>query len=793
MSRFTPNSQFSGSRRFRCPEFLLASYRLFALLLAAGCLCVGSSICIADEGLIKALRDLDSQVVAAEQRESMASQVHDDQQRRLRQANLDSSAEWRSVRSREDWVRMRDAKLFALRNSLSVTPVGRTAGQTLPVRVESSGQIAGAGFVIEKIVFESQPQVWVSANLYRPEPARKSMPGIIISHAHHTSKTHLELQDMGMTWARAGCLVLISDHLGHGERRAHPFSKAADFEKKFRVGPADYYFRYDNALQLDLIGESLMGWMVRDLSRGLDVLQSQPGIDSKRLILLGAVAGGGDPAAVAGALDERLAADVPFNFGGPQPETRYPLPDDAESSFDYAGSGGWESTRNLRCSASDGFLPWVIAGSIAPRRLVYGHEFRWDRERDPAWKRFQTIYGFFGETNALAFAHGHGELKGQPPEASHCTHIGKPHRVKIHEAFERWFEIKVSPEKEYSNPLPSEQLRCWTPELREKLRPQSLAAITLELADSLVQRVHAEGALLRPEARRLDLRQRWERVLGSAMPEKLVSARVVRTQKVDKVTIESVLLTTEIDCQIPCLLLIPDRISDTQPAVLGVCSQGKGRLLVDAADQIASFLRQGSVVCLCDPRGLGESQLSKQHGRRSDATSIASTELMLGRTMLGRQLSDIRTTMAWLRTRPDVNGRSFQLWGESFISPNAKSALFRQPRDDDQALPAPSEPQAALLALLAGLFEDDVVAIDAAGGIASWRLLLQGYLVLMAYDANVPGVLTAGDISDLASGQRGITKIMLSRMVDGLNRKVSDEALRKMFEGALKHGNLELK
>ena len=65
------------------------------------------------------------------------------------------------------------------------------------------------------------------------------------------------------------------------------------------------------------------------------------------------------------------------------------LPEDAETSFNYAGSGGWESTRNLRLSARDGFLPWVIVGSVAPRGLIFGHEFGWDRPRDPVWKRLK--------------------------------------------------------------------------------------------------------------------------------------------------------------------------------------------------------------------------------------------------------------------------------------------------------------------------------------------------------------------------------------------------------------------
>ena len=86
-----------------------------------------------------------------------------------------------------------------------------------------------------------------------------------------------------------------------------------------------------------------MGWMVWDIRRGIDLLLRQPGVDPEKLILIGAVAGGGDPAAVAAALDDRVRCVIPFNFGGPQPESPYPLPDDAEESFDI-----WAAARGSR-------------------------------------------------------------------------------------------------------------------------------------------------------------------------------------------------------------------------------------------------------------------------------------------------------------------------------------------------------------------------------------------------------------------------------------------------------------
>jgi hypothetical protein len=717
---------------------------------------------------------LDSRVFPAAEQEAIANQVRDELRAQMRRANDRSTAEWRQLKSFADWQRYRDEKVAALKKSLGAWP---EPPNPLPTRV--SATVEGDGFVIENVLFESRPGWWVTANLYRPTMPRGSLPGILICHAHHTPKEHGELQDMGMTWARAGCYVLVMDQVGHGERRQHPFDKAADFEKPFRVGHADYYFRYDNAMQLHLVGESLVGWMAWDLMRGVDLLLTRPGIDAKRLILLGAVAGGGDPAAVAGAIDDRFAAVVPFNFGGPQPETRYPLPDDAETSFNYAGSGSWESTRNLRDSAAHGFLPWVIVGGIAPRRLVYAHEFHWDQARDPVWKRLQTIYQWAGQPSFLDFTHGSGAVTGSSPTDTHCTHIGKVHRRRIHEAFRSWFGIDVSSDSEFSGRLSGERLRCWTPELRQELQPKTLAAMTTALADQLQeQRARERATRFGRHDPRGYLRSRWTELLGIASEDPLATTQETRQEQVGTCSVTAVVLGNSSGHRTPVLLLKPKNLTAKYPVVVAICSQGKERLLRERATEVAELLAQGTAVALIDPRGLGESKLGDSHGRRSSATSYSSTALMLGTPLLGLQLRDVRTALTWLRQQPDFKGRTFAVWGESFTPPNPENAKFRQPRDDDGALPAPSEPQAPLLAILTGLFEDDVAAIYSAGGLKDWRSLLADYLVLTAHDSIVPGALTAGDIPDLIAAQRSATKIRVEAEVDGWNRPVPSTAKR---------------
>ena len=48
--------------------------------------------------------------------------------------------------------------------------------------------------------------------------------------------------------------------------------------------------------------------------RGIDLLLGRKGIDKEKIIVLGSVAGGGDPAAVVAALDSRVTAAAVFNF-----------------------------------------------------------------------------------------------------------------------------------------------------------------------------------------------------------------------------------------------------------------------------------------------------------------------------------------------------------------------------------------------------------------------------------------------------------------------------------------------
>jgi dienelactone hydrolase len=730
-----------------------------AVVLAAACPCRGAE---GEGDLAGRLRTLDARVLTADEGRRAAEALRLDVRARLRAAGERESAAWHALKGRADWERYRDARVKALRESLGAFP---TPPADLKVRV--TRRLEGDGYRVECLVFESRPGLVVTANLYAPSRPTKAMPGILICHSHHNPKTEGELQDMGVGWARAGCLVLVMDQLGHGERRQHPFLDAKSYPRPFRASRQDYYFRYNTGLQLNAIGDGLLGWMVWDLMRGVDLLLARPGIDRERIILLGSVAGGGDPAAVTAALDRRITAVAPFNFGGPQPETTYPLPAEPERRFLYTGSGSWESTRNLRLSARDGFLPWVIVAGVAPRRLVYGHEFAWDREHDPVWARLQQVYAWYGVPDRLGSSHGRGRVTGRPPESTHCNNIGPVQRRGVHEALKKWFDIST-PADRPGERRPAADLACLTPAVRDELKPKPLHELAAALGKERAEAARRRRAGLGADERRRQLRREWTRLLGTVAPAAEAKVTAQRKERLGEITLERVTLDVGRGVAVPLLVLTPPRKPGARaPVVVMLAQGGKQAFLKNRPEEMARLLAGGAAVVLPDLRGTGETAPGGGRGRSSAATALASSEWMLGETPVGQRLADLRAVLRYLRGRGDLAER-VALWGDSFAPVNARDRNLAVPLDAD--LPDQAEPGGGLLALLGALYEDAVGAVYVRGGLTGYEALLTSPFCYVPADVVVPGALTAGDLCDVAAALAP-RPLRLEGLVDGLNRR----------------------
>lgn len=701
----------------------------------------------------------------------------------IKQANKRDREAWNEVKTKADWEKFRDKRIKALRESLGAWP---GVPKNMAIRVTKT--IEADDYRIDNLLYESRPGVWVDGNLYYPAAKRDRMPVILISHSHHAPKHQGELQDMGVTWAKLGCLVLVIDQLGHGERRQHPFNSVQDYPEKFRVDRQDYYFRYNLNLQLSLVGDSLMGWQAWDLMRGLDVALARPGADKDRVILLGAVAAGGDLAAVTAALDSRFTCVCPFNFGGPQPENRYPLPDDAEISFNYAGSGSWESTRNLRDSAAKGFLPWVIVASVAPRKLIHAHEFSWDRERDPVWKRYKKVWGFYDAADNLSFTTGKGVIHNNDPNGTHCTNIGPVQRQGIYAAIKKWFDIPV-PEKEAKERRSAEELRCWTREGIEELKPKPLHEVL--------------GAMAEKQLRDSRLRisksdDRWGivRPLATDVHIGLDRAAASLAWSLEKVTFSCRAKWTSPGFGPSRALLLQPATkpkSGLSPLVACVCQEGTARFIKEHADAISCLLGNGLNVYVGELRGTGTDRPGDGRERTSAATAHSNTAWMVCRPEFGRHWYDVREFAGILEEADEVDATKVVLWGESLTKPTEATDVVAVPLDLGQ--PRSTEPVGATLASLVGLEERGVKAILARGGLVSYRSVLDSPFVHVPHDALPINVFRAGDLPDVWAALAP-KPLRLEGLVDGTNRRVTGEKLQKALQpvnDAYKKGGLVVK
>jgi hypothetical protein len=216
--------------------------------------------------------------------------------------------------------------------------------------------------------------------------------------------------------------------------------------------------------------------------------------------------------------------------------------------------------------------------------------------------------------------------------------------------------------------------------------------------------------------------------------------------------------------------------------VVLVASAGKQAFLKQRGEVIEALLKAGVTVCLADVRGTGETRPGTSAERGSSRTSISQTNLILGQPVLGSQVRDLRTVLRWLASRDTIDAKKLAVWGDSFTKVNGPEVRLAVPYDVD--IPAVSEPGGAHLALLAALFEDGLVAIEARGGLAPDGSLTQPYLYV-PHDAVIPARVPVVD--SVLPVVQAKTAVRFEGSVDAQNRSVTPaqpaaEAAKWMIE-----------
>ncbi|MEQ1826542.1 MAG: hypothetical protein ABL921_11380, partial [Pirellula sp.] len=140
------------------------------------------------DSLVAELLSIESSTEGEVDKIALESQLTDFVRDQRSHWNQVSSAAWAGIESRAGWETFREEKLARLVDSLGQFP---SPPSQLNVQITGRVEKISDGFVIENLVYESRPGLWVSANLYKPiyradKVSADKVSGILLCHSHHT-------------------------------------------------------------------------------------------------------------------------------------------------------------------------------------------------------------------------------------------------------------------------------------------------------------------------------------------------------------------------------------------------------------------------------------------------------------------------------------------------------------------------------------------------------------------------------------------------------------------------------
>ncbi len=161
--------------------------------------------------------------------------------------------------------------------------IGGLPQANCPLEIDYRGELEVEGFTIRRLLYQSLPGWYVTANLYVPdEPATPAAAVLFVCGHHQQAATTPEYQNVCQHMARNGVVVLAIDPLGQGERLQY-FDPDTGEEL---IGATVQEHCYEG-LQCWWLGQSLARYFLHDAMRGIDLLQSLPEVDPAKWTLPG--------------------------------------------------------------------------------------------------------------------------------------------------------------------------------------------------------------------------------------------------------------------------------------------------------------------------------------------------------------------------------------------------------------------------------------------------------------------------------------------------------------------------
>jgi cephalosporin-C deacetylase-like acetyl esterase len=529
----------------------------------------------------------------------------------IAQRDLQQRAEAiQAIHSKEDAERRKQFVRQALLNAIGGLPDYHG-----PLNAEVTGEIHTGAYSIEKVIYESLPGFYVTANLYRPNEAGR-YPAVLLQ-AGHTQEGKAEDQRMAANLAIKGFVVLCFDPIGQGERE-QTYSAQLDAPLAEWSVPEHILM----GAQTELIGQGLARYFIWDAMRSLDYLASRPDVDPSRIGAAGC-SGGGALTTFIAALDPRIKAAVPACYPSSF-QTLFPTAGPhAEMVFPRLLASGLDTADFIELSAPK---PWLLQ-STQSDQFGFSHE-----GVEQVYREAQKWYDLYDARNNLGFMVAPG-AHGMPLAS----------REALYQWMIRWLKNDAGdPREQPVDMFPPLQLHA-TPSGHVADLPGSRKLHQLLSAELHAKEKQGSTAGLLAELKDLQIPTD-----GSAPLIKVITTTNGSASSEQRILIES-----EPGLWIEATLYVP-HTAGRKPAVVIVKS---GNNSAGVSKTTAKMAALGQVVLLLTPR---TTALQNTKGPYTgDWTSDLQANL-IGRALPAMRAHDILRGVDLLRARQDVDPNSIR-------------------------------------------------------------------------------------------------------------------------------------
>lgn len=584
-----------------------------------------------------------------------------------------------AIKQRQTWVRETFWKL-----------VGGRPDNT-PLNIKTIGSFDRPAYKVEKLLYESQPGLYIPANLYIPKNHKPPFPGVLFQMGHSLNGKAAEpYQKCCQALAQLGYLVLAFEPMGQGERTYYP---KPDGGVITRLGSADDEHTKPGK-QMLLVGDTSTRMQAWDAVRSLDVLASHPLVDPKRLASTGQ-SGGGTLTMFLIATDDRLAsAAVSCGNTENQATENFNPPgsvDDAEQNFIGAGPLGFDRWDLVYPMAPKPMLITVSArdyfGTYSPRYLDDGRA---------EFTKLKGVYRTLGKESALEW------FETPMPHA-----LSLDIRLQIYNFFEK--TLKNNGARVTQEP---------------PVKPEPDAQLYVGPTGNVVRDFRSKTPLMlvREKAAAPVKRSDYFNPMDVPIPD--ASIKVLGTARGETGTIESVEIQISPEMYLPGYIFKPR----SEPTGVIIVLEPRGRNAHWKEDDLYPQLAgAGKLVVAFDIRGIGDLWPEVARGnpfytrRHAEEDSYAWASLMLGESMLRQRVTDILAITQAVR----------KYTGEPILL----AALDR--------LTVP--------ALFATILNKSVSRLYTARGLRSYASLLESEDYSEPFANFLPGILRLTDLPELRS------------------------------------------